>query len=569
VRLAARVQTMTETKPKMRTPPRAALLVATMLSTSNLFGCGGEALTVYVSGTVTDRFGTPIEGATVRLDADEELADDRTAFTNANGDYDFVVEGFGSLALVVTADGFARARQTIGTVDVPDTSGSFRAGAVRDFRLYPTTGTVQGRIRWVDSGASAVRGAALRMRIEDFQIQDPDLALRTTTDDDGAYRFDGLPAGATATLFISSWDRDGDGTPETSGTSVRFTINAEGVTRLDRNVSQFDFPDAVWSSVGNQVVDPDAVIEIVYNVPMRSEPGFRQVVLRRLTDGTDTVAQTTSFSDDGTRLTITPVQNLTPGDRYEIRVEAETRATGEVVFYSQDFRVSGANEAPAAPTNLRLEDPDEEFDWNSTTFRLVWDAVPEADRYSVYARRTDGDVTDWVLATTLSANNPIIQRAFVGLPPVLRDPRWNTALQDGGTLEYAVTARIGDAESAPSNAVQIRDTRCLTVAAAFQASDLDSWNNATSNEPAEVGATILFNGPVDLSTAPSFTLPAGLGAASFEVVWVDEERALLRGTVPAMTNGAGTLVFDFSEVTDRSGNGTCSDLPMTRSVSVF
>lgn len=523
------------------------------------FGCGGEPITVYVTGNVSDLVRQPIEGARVTLITNEELAEDRSTTTDALGDYFFEVRGFGSLAVAVEAEGFVRARSTINTVDTPDTGGEFDASAVQDFLLYANTAALQGTIRRNANGVSPVSNLPLRLRINDATVRDPNLVLQVNTDANGDYRFENLPAGASATLFIPSWDEDGDGVPETGAVSQGLTLNQDSVTLLNRDVFEFEGPRAVWSNVANQLVAPNANIEVRYNVAMRPEGQFRTITLSRLDNPGGIVAATSSFSSDGTLLTITPIEPLTQSQRYRISVQAEAASTGQGVSYNQDFRVTGSNPEPATPTNFRLVDPSQDVDYNTLSFSFRWDAVPDADQYSIYVRSLSGPVTEWVRTNTLNANNPLVMEGTFSIPSAVRDPQTGWAFGNGETVEFAVAAVRDGAESAPSQPVAISDNVCLRVSTAFRDNRFDSWNNAGGEDPAQVAALVRFVGPVDRSNAPTFSLPSGLGAASFSVQWVDRDEAQVIGTVPPMTDGSGTLTFDVSGLTDPSGNPICEN----------
>lgn len=529
-------------------------------------GCSSPELQVYLTGTVSDRFGVPISGATVRLSTSEELAESQRTTTDGDGTYEFVIDGFGTFSLSVDAEGYVRARTSASTVDFPDVEGSFGASSVRDFTLYAATASLQGRITWQNAGSSAVTGLPLRLRINDGTVSDPELVLQTITDADGFYRLESLPSGASATLFIPSWDEDGDGTPETTATSVGVFLNDDSTTVVNRNLSDFESPRAVWSNVSNRVVAPSVQIEVLYSVGMRTEPGLRDVTLTRLADGQPSVAVESNFSSDGTLLTISPVRELTEGDRYRLNVQAETEATARSVFFNEDFRVSGSEEVPAVPMNLRIADPDQDVPYDQTSFTLEWDSVVEADQYAIYARLEGGPANDWFVAGVVTASNPVVTQVNASVPSALRGPD-GSALGSGLTLEFAVAARREDAESALSAPVQIRDNTCVNVIAAGRDFGFDAWNNA-SDSPNRVAAFIIFDGPMDLSRQPVFTLPMGLSTANFDLQWYDDDRARVIGSIAPMTDGSGTLRFDVGNVLDASGNPICEGQEL-REIQVF
>lgn len=199
--------------------PRSASTLALGLLCVFLLGCGTEDPAGYEYGRWT-LTGYVLDGAT-----DRPLADAVISYTNAEGntketrssqDGSFVVGSlpfgaqtfrFGASKIV---DGDTISYGTRLLVAGSTTESSSMEGVLpngtRQVRLYPLDASASGEVALQAAGASTLSpgaGIQLRLRYRDTTFLPPDPSrLLATTDAQGKYRFEGLPADTGFVLFI-------------------------------------------------------------------------------------------------------------------------------------------------------------------------------------------------------------------------------------------------------------------------------------------------------------------------------------------------------------------------------
>jgi len=539
-----------------------SMLAGSLLALS---ACGDTPLTVRVTGAITDPYGQPIEDADVRISAG--LGRGRTT-TDADGVYSFKIDGFGTFALDVSAEGFASSRTTFSVVDAPDTDGSFTASAVRDVTLYPTEGSLSGRVIRSTGGTAPVADLPVRIQYYQGSVRDISLPTEAVTDGTGRYEFTGIPAGLNVRLIFPSIDEDEDGLPETSARVVTVYVNPNSATLYNTTLSQFESPTVVWTNVNNAVRQPDDALELFYNVPIDEDPARRLVRLRQISPQSFDVLATSEI-DEGSLLRITPAEPMTEGGRYNLYVEAQSR-TWQFIARSYNFDVQAASSTLPAPTDLRLADPDAEIGANQTTFFIRFALPTEADGFRIY-NRVVGDVntTDWVEALETSRVGGFTVDQSFTVPFALRPQ--GSPFAEGGTLEIAVTSRLDSIESERSNVISVQDGDCPRINfATGTVTGFDSWRNAGGTEANEVALRVGFSERMSLGGTPKLTIPtAGVNAGDFVWVWTSPFEGRFEGMVPAGTDVTDLVTVEARGMSDVSGNGMCPGGVDTVDVTVF
>ncbi|HEY1100448.1 MAG TPA: Ig-like domain-containing protein, partial [Myxococcota bacterium] len=307
-------------------------------------------------------------------------------------------------------------------------------------------------------------------------------------------------------------------------------------------------------------------MSIFYNVAMDQTPGRGTVTLTQTSPVNFQVQKTFAWSTDGTVITVTPTSSLTPGARYTVAVEAFSATTQQQVNASFSFAVQADSTAPGAPTNLARDDDGALVGNNQVSFPIVFDGVPDGLRYTAYARRVDGIVPDWILATTINSSEPIV-RATVTMPNALRQADSNTLFSAGDSYEIAVTATINGIESPLSAPMAVRDETCPLITAVVQQSSTGTWNNTTGEAALPISLRVTFDEFVDRAAVPTIAIDGNvLFPSDLTFSYLTGNTGSFVGEVDAGADASGlTLTINYDNVSDRSGNLNCeTQIPVLR-----
>jgi len=528
-----------------------------------VLACGDPALNVRVSGSVTDAFGQPIEGATVRLSG---AGGDRQTTTDVDGRYDFSVQRFGTMALDASAEGFASVRTTFGVSDVPDLERDFNAAVVRDLILYAADGTLRGRVLRSSGPTSPAAGLPIRIEYYTGNIRDAALPTEVVTEANGTYEVSGLPSSTNIRLYFPSFDADEDGVPETGARTRNIFMNPGSTTVWNETLSRFENPDPVWTNASGTVRSTTDDLEVFFNAPLETNASDREITLRQFSPFNFNVLTTSTIEDDGHLLRVTPVEPMTEGGSYQLSFFV-TYTTGDTESRSYSFVVDSDAVDIGPPTDLRLADPGQLIDQGDTGFTVRFTLPQGADGYRIYNRVVGDETTDWVRAEEQTNPGGFTYDEFFFVPSVLRTE--GSVFADGGTLEVAVTSLAGRIESPLSDPLSLRDGLCPTMTSGTGfVTGFGNWRNGSGSEAEEVAVQVNFIEWMASGTTPTLDIPvAGVDGQDFEFFWTSELSGRFEGTVPASTDVTSVTV-DATDVTDASGNAICEGNE-TLTITVF
>lgn len=507
---------------------------------------------VQIQGNVTDVFGAPLEGIMVTLGGLPTEETEETVETDANGVYRFETDAIGTFPLTFQGEGFARHVTTVSNNNIPAVDdGDFRASAVRNVTLYRLDGTLEGRITRARGPSGPVEGLEMHIEITDSSVVDPALPRTVQTDETGRYRVPGLPAGANIRLYVPSFDTDGDGSFDTAGTIAHLLINVTGVTNYDLALDDFRGVEAIWSNANDAVLAPDASLEVVFSVPMETDPAQSQITLQQTSPRNFTVFTESSWSEDRTTLTITPAAPMTAGASYQLSIQARAADDGRSSSAYFSFQIATPDEGPPAPTDLR---PAGDITYDQVDVTLEWIAVDEADGYVVFMKGMGTRVTDWIQVSSLAAPAGTTVTHTVNVPIALRNSA-NRVFDEGGSVLVAVASQSGEAIGPLSSPVTLKDDSCPRILSITQSGTFD---NSVGGSPLAVTFTVYFSEPVQRSPAPMVDFTSGtLAPGDFSSTWVSDTQLRFAGEVPASTDGRVTIEVSAPELLDLSGNAIC------------
>jgi hypothetical protein len=214
-----------------------------------------------VSGSVSDAAGNPVAGATL-TNHGRSSRDKRTATTDELGIFvlDDVYEGSIGHELIVKADGFApqRVKFRPGTQESPAKLAiTLQAGH-----------TIRGRV--LDEAGKAIRGVAVYFA-EGNTGSGFDFGGKTTTDADGRFSFDSLPADCPFTFLADGYSEiETQKLPLDGDEEVVVTMQSEGIIKgrvidatTDKPISPFNVqitfsPDRKPDEPGHHLSGPRA-----------------------------------------------------------------------------------------------------------------------------------------------------------------------------------------------------------------------------------------------------------------------------------------------------------------------
>jgi hypothetical protein len=521
-----------------------------------LAGCGGGPTTHpqgMIAGRVTDwRDGKPLKGVLVTV------ATRRQATTDEHGYYElgglpastyvvrFSMEGYVSrFALADLPDMVGEGKlPNEGTTNVVPLGNAYaEVNAV----LAPGSASVKGKLY-----ASQARPAAGAKVVMDLRTSGFDMVTEAVANAQGEFTIGGLPGAPLGLFFpmlVLPYDEDKDGLPDYEAFQKTVQVFAGTESREDINLAQANLRrlEVIFSDIDDNEHPASSPIKVAYNRPL--DPERTQATLT--TSGGSRVAVNVSYDQTFTNLTVKPSGgNFTVGAVYTLAIEGYAQNGGSHNF-SRSFRAVGSVGSTLPRVTelvVTTQDPRDstkeisEFNWNTRTLILRWNAVNGASGYRVFAKDTRNNQVFVAIQESVGTSPaPVHQVTLPSSFDVYTGDGAVTPLAFGTEVTVAVEpldALGNHPDPATSTSARVlRDTVPPTVVSVTQ-SPADA--NNTTDQPMELTLTINFSEFIDPSgPKPTVTLPAGL-TGTFQL-----DQGLMRGrvtvTVPPRTSAAGAI----------------------------
>jgi len=265
------------------------------------------------TGKVVDEAGTALADVTVTLSVED--GETIVATTAADGTYKFEDVKTGTYAISFAKRGYAAKEGTVATVEIKLNE----TAAVADATLEKVTGDVAGVLKNVEG--EPVSGAVVTY----YLVEDSTVKYTTTTDENGAYKIEGLVEGSYMAIATTITNPDDAWQEFNAGNNV--TIKSKEVANGDLQFAQ-DFTDKIINPTFNTQRDLSG-----WTNGVESTGGYRTG--KNNTHGTYSLAPWANNAFDmNTYQTITGLEN----GKYIVTCWASTNysATERLDFYAKD-----------------------------------------------------------------------------------------------------------------------------------------------------------------------------------------------------------------------------------------
>ncbi len=478
----------------------------------------------------------PLAGATVKV-----LGSSSTGATDADGVFKLekaVVASY--YVFLVSKDGYT-SLHTGGNSLSESTGGSPLADPVTNVTatLYKLDGEVRGQV-FKPSGIP-VAGATVLIDPRNSLGSEYEMApMVATSAADGTFKFTGLPTRPDGLQFQVNalwFDDNGDGNADYATTTSYVSVFPGNIARVFLTYSN-GLQRIVAGNILDGELPPAEDIQLTFSMPVLSTnlDTSRTFILTNVTRST-TIPVAATWTGT-TQVAIKPAAfALREGDRYNLAVALTTggqnTGTGANFATNLGFQLRAATVSPftaqatglvvtnnAPPTGKTVND----YDFNSTSFRVQWNGVAGAVNYFVYARDSQLN-PNWVQVV-----GPI---GFVGantqrFSTVTTLPATFFTSGQGGAqyplafnnkVTFAVVGQdiygnLAPLSAAPTQLVADNVVPTASSINLLSASPVDAINDTTS--PTTIVLRLNYSEPLDPASPPTFSFPAGITAA---LVW--------------------------------------------------
>ncbi len=518
--------------------------------------------------------GEPVAGATIAV-----VQTDLTAVTDADGF--FTVGGLrrGSYQYVVRAEGLLATR---GTAMIGEVVKTEDLHLHQNVYLMRPAGTATITVVDHDLG-EPVEGARVHLAGCVFpdgargqEIDDLPAVSSAVTDASGEAELTGLPLGEI-TIMVAACDVDDDGMADLGSTGLMLTALPDVAHTATAVLGPVLPPEELAVLTSTLPPGADSILADslawVFTTDMATDPTAWSAELELGWNGkVEPEVELDGVWTSARRLELTPRQDLLEPRPYDLTLSV-TAASGEVLQISRNF----VWQTPVTPgdctgtvTGLTVPGAGA-LDHDSETFEPVWDALPGAGGYEIYAR-DDRHNPDWVLVAQNDSDfdsGTITQR--VSLPT--RFDRYSADRDHTPLAGTAVTICVVPREAAdPAPGgdhaqVTLADQVAPTLARVFTSG---SFDNSLGTDPVTVHLQVEYSEYLAPDAAPpvlQFQENGGdpavlLDPADAAWTWLPGKRGgAFTMTVPAETDASGDLYRMVMEAaTDQSGNVAADSL---------
>ena len=348
-------------------------------------GSPDYSITCIVQGTVTDAAtGLALEGVLV-------TCAEKTALTDAAGTYSISDLPLGKSVITYYLKNFTTVVNKVDFLFPSEEgwTGDRKVSKTKSAYMYEKDAGLKLTL-YGSAKHELMAGVDVILDLGDF-IVDSSIDVEGVTNSSGVVTFSGLPA-KNIRLIALPFDYTGDGVVdyETKVGSVNLMKEKEvAVTeRLEIDSGKLII---VWSNLQDDpVLEKEQSIRCIFSEAMdRSENATDVSIMYAAT--LDEI-RVSSIWEDAVTIRIQPDGNLLPGEQFLLGMSA-TSLTGRDISANYQFATEGIIDTLTDVTYLELETT--EVDWNTTTLKLRWDTVENADSYSVYARNS-GRISSWI-----------------------------------------------------------------------------------------------------------------------------------------------------------------------------
>lgn len=488
----------------------------------------------------------------------------------------------GDHLLTVSAGGYATAR-----IDFEMSGDSKRTERLRDFPLMPLTAATSFTVYGLPHGRP-LPGVDVEVTeahppgVPDGYATDPaSLPDPVTTDDEGLATFTGLPHGIVE-FTVRNHDADGDGTIDYLLTSMVRDFSAPDV---DDGPFLLESPDAAVPQLIDHNLPPSYLplespsIWLLFSRPIDPEEVTVEVTLTQDNFPFAPVSVEYRWTSP-LRLEITSVSQLDDMSMdYDLAVIIQS-TNGWRFQYNDTFYWLSTEEQTGdcddVVTGVELIPGHPVPDFDTSTFSLIWPAVPCADGYRIYVR-DDRDNPDWVhLRSEPSDYEWGFVEAFYQLPSSFDRYDADGILTPlaGTTVSFCVVPEAAT-DGRPGEPHAILEVSDGVPPVLIDAAQVGGAANGTDHDTTLI-FELIFSEYIGLdSPDPVLSITEAGGDPSFRLdpgaaqwIWSAGRRSgRFVITVPAGSDGSGDLVeLDLDGLADLSGN--VADVLMTDPVEL-
>ncbi len=487
--------------------------------------------TGFVAGRVLNAAdGLPVAGATITTFVDGPV----TAITDSNGLYKVGPIPAGNYTVFCEAMGYLKRSFP---VVVASGNTMFPVGntvVTLDIDLARPDATIEGQV--LTNTGQIAKGASLYI---DLRSSGTELVTSTKTDQNGKFKFSGMPGaafGQFVTVLIAPYDDNADGVPDYSETQRGFSL-FPGFTTYN-TITLFALGvQLVTSNVSDADLKPTEAITLTFNGTVRTN---QSVVTLFRSSGNVQVGATVVWDATNTTATLTPVGGpLVEGQNYFVNFTVRA-ANGAATSGSLPFVVRPAQGAPplGSVKNFRVLLP-AMTDSGLLNATVAWDPLLNAGGYRVYGKDS-ATASAYLLLSTVISGLTTQANVNLALFDSVAGDSFTTPLghKNKVTLAIVATDRLGNETPFLTAAtIELADNVNPTVSSATQING--SANNLTGGSAATVVYQVFFSEVMATDTLPQIILPNAATSAVW--AWSSANRGNITVTVPAGLDGRGTL----------------------------
>lgn len=485
----------------------------------------------FIAGRVRDASdGKPIAGALVTTLSDATVS----AASDPNGLFKLGPLPLGTYVVFFEGPGFIKRAFPVTLVS---TGGMFPVGnsiVTLDVDMARGDAVIEGQV--LTSTGNVAKGASLFV---DLRQQNYDVVATTKADENGKFRFAGMPGSAFGEFVqvqVAPFDENGDGVPDYSQGQRTYTLFP--ATTTYNTISLFALGvTLVTSNISDTDLLPTESISLTFSGSVRT--GQSTVTLIR-NAGSVLVGTMLSWDATNSIATLTPVGGpLVEGQAYQVSY-AVRAVNGALSQSTLQFtcRPPGGQPPLGSVNNFRLTSvamPDSQ----TQTVSVAWDPVMGAGGYRIYGKDTAMGSAYLLLTTISSGLQTTATPSLFNFDSIASDG-FTTPLGHKNKVKLAIVATdrlFNETSFMTAGTIELVDVTPPTVASAFQQSG--SAGNLTGGSAATVVYVVNFSEPMNPDAQPQIILPNATTSAVW--AWTSVVRGQFTITVPAGVDGRGMV----------------------------